>query len=96
MKMDSKEKIETFFNKLGIKGEWIKPDKYGFSRNYQFKIGEQTFVIEWYCNYSTLICGAIAFWFTDITHQNTYPVHGDWIEFIYGNEKLHVNIAKSN
>ena len=28
--MDSKEKIETFFNKLGIKGEWIKSETKNF------------------------------------------------------------------
>lgn len=95
MRIDSKEKIETFFNELGIKGEWISYYVNGINRKeYHFKIGEQTFVIEWWGSMGVLKCGAIQFRFDYITRYNTYSRPGDWIEFMRGKVKIHVNIAE--
>lgn len=90
-----KEELEKKLVKVGIHGEWIKPDKYGFSRLFQFEIDGQTMQIEWYCNYSTLMIGNAHFWFDRISTNSGYPHRGEWIEFIFRNENpVHLRVSK--
>ena len=71
MKIDTKEKLEEALSKVGIAGEWINPDEYGFSRLYKFNACGTEVIIEWYCNYSEIIIGSARMWFT---HINIYIV----------------------
>lgn len=57
MIVDTKEKLEETLSKVGIVGEWINPDKYGFSRVYKFNACGTEIIIEWYCNYSEIQIG---------------------------------------
>lgn len=95
MKIDTKEKLEQALSKFGITGEWIKKDKFGFSRYFKFEVLGQECVIEWYCNYSTLIIGNAEIWFNSIT-ESCYPCAGEWIEFRYDNDvnKLHLKVKE--
>lgn len=91
----SKEELVEKLDKVGIKGEWVRPDKYGFSRMFQFKLGEQVIEIEWFCNYSTLIIGNAHFWFDKINTNSCYPHSGEWIEFSFSGEKpIHLKVAE--
>ena len=72
----TQEKLVKKLEKVGIKGEWINPDKYGFSRLYQFELDGQTIQIEWYCNLSTLMIGNVHFWFDRIRTHSGYPCRG--------------------
>ena len=92
----SKEELVEKLAKVGINGEWINPDEYGFSRIFQFELNGQTIKIEWFCNYSTLIIGNAEFWFNRISTYSGYPAQGKWIEFSFGNEHaLHLNVKES-
>ena len=92
----SKEELVEKLAKVGINGEWINPDKYGFSRIFQFELNGQTIKIEWFCNYSTLIIGNAEFWFDRISTYSGYPAQGKWIEFSFGNEHpLHLKVKES-
>ena len=62
----TQEELVNKLEKVGINGEWVKPDEYGFSRIFQFKLDEQIIEIEWYCNYCTLMIGNMHFWFDRI------------------------------
>lgn len=55
--------------------DWIKPDKYGFCRTYQFEVRGATYEIEWHCNYSELRCGEMLVLFDDLRISNTWPHH---------------------
>lgn len=89
----TKEELVSTLEKVGINGEWIEHDEWGFSRMFQFKLGEQTMKIEWYHNYSTLIIGNIHFWFDKISTSSGYPYQGKWIEFSFRNETpLHLRL----
>lgn len=91
----TKEELVEKLEKVGLKGEWINQDKYGFSRIYQFNLNNQTMQIEWYCNYSTLIIGNIRFWFDDIRINNSYPEKGNWIEFSFrGEHPIHIKVSE--
>lgn len=79
--MTEKELVEKL-EKVGIKGEWVCPDEYGFSRLFQFEVDGQTMKIEWYCNYSTLMVGNVHSFFDSITNSH-YPHKGKWIEFSF-------------
>ncbi len=37
----SKEELEKKLSSVGIFGEWVDKDKYGFSRVFQFTLGDQ-------------------------------------------------------
>ena len=88
-----KDKLEELLESVGIKGEWINPDKYGFSRTFQFELCGQVIQIEWFCNYSTLIIGNAHFWFDRISTYSGYPHRGEWIEFSFGNENpIHLKV----
>lgn len=90
----SKEELTEKLAKVGIDGEWINPDKYGFSRTFQFELDGQTIKIEWYCNYSTLMIGNAHFWFDRICTYSVYPHTGEWIEFSFrGEHPLHLKVA---
>ena len=92
----SKEELVEKLAKVGINGEWINPDKYGFSRIFQFELNGQTIKIEWFCNYSTLIIGNAEFWFDRISTWSGYPMQGKWIEFSYRNEHpLHLKVKEN-
>ena len=92
----SKEELVEKLAKVGINGEWINPDKYGFSRIFQFELNGQTIKIEWFCNYSTLIIGNAEFWFDRISTYSGYPMQGEWIEFSYRNEHpLHLKVKEN-
>lgn len=80
----SKEELEKTLAKVGVTGEWVEPDEYGFSRTFRFKALDQIIDIEWYCNYSTLIIGNAESWFTEIGTYSGYPRDGKWIEFKMG------------
>lgn len=91
--MSQKDLVEKL-EKVGIKGEWVKPDKYGFSRVFKFELDGQTVRIEWYCNYSTLIIGNARFWFDNISTYSGYPRHGEWIEFSFrGEHPVHLKVS---
>lgn len=86
MRVDSKEKLERALSEVGIVGEWIEPDKYGYSRLYEFNARGTNVVIEWYCNYPTIMIGSASMSFT---HINVFRgCHGDreWIEFTFKGE----------
>ena len=69
----TKEQLQDILESVGIKGEWVNQDEYGFSRIFQFEIDGQKFQIEWYCNYSTLMIGNVHFWFDNINSNSGYP-----------------------
>ena len=93
----SKEELVEKLAKVGINGKWINPDKYGFSRIFQFELNGQTIKIEWFCNYSTLIIGNAEFWFDRISTWSGYPMQGNWIEFLFKNEHpLHLKVKESD
>ena len=93
----SKEELIEKLTEVGINGEWINPDEYGFSRIFQFELNGQTIKIEWFCNYSTLMIGNAHFWFDRISTYSGYPMQGVWIEFSFGNEKpLHLKVKESD
>ena len=50
----TQEELVNKLEKVGINGQWVNPDKYGFSRTYEFVINEQIVQIEWYTNYLLL------------------------------------------
>ena len=90
----SKEELVEKLAKVGINGEWIDEDKYGFSRLFQFELNGQHIQIEWYCNYSTIMIGNAHFWFDRITYSG-YPMQGKWIEFSFRNEHpLHLKVKE--
>lgn len=92
-----KNKLEELLESVGIKGEWIKPDEYGFSRTFQFELNGQVLQIEWYCNYSTLIIGNAHFWFDKISTYSGYPHMGEWIEFSFRDEHpIHLKVKESD
>ena len=93
----SKEELVEKLTEVGINGEWINPDKYGFSRIFQFELDGQSIQIEWYSNYSTIMIGNVHFWFDRISTYSGYPMQGKWIEFSFGNEHpLHLKVKESD
>lgn len=91
----SREELVEKLSKVGIDGEWINADEYGFSRIFQFELNGQTVQIKWYCNYSTLMIGNFHFWFDRIGTYSGYPRQGKWIEFSFRNEHpLHLKIGE--
>ena len=91
----SKEELVEKLAKVGINGEWIDEDEYGFSRLFQFELNGQHIQIEWYCNYSTIMIGNSNFWFDRISTYSGYPRQGKWIEFSFRNEHpLHLKIEE--
>lgn len=92
----SQEELEEKLKKVGIYGEWVRPDEYGFSRIFQFDLNGQTIEIEWYCNYSTLMIGNAHFWFDKISTYSDYPHHGEWIEFSFRCEHpIHLKVKEN-
>ena len=92
----SREELEEKLKKVGIYGEWVRPDEYGFSRIFQFDLNGQTIEIEWYCNYSTLMIGNAHFWFDKISTYSGYPHHGEWIEFSFRCEHaIHLKVKEN-
>lgn len=90
----SKEELVEKLDKVGINGEWINPDEYGFSRIFQFELNGQMLEIEWYCNYSTLMIGNAHFWFDNISTYSGYPRRGEWIEFSFrGEHPVHLRVS---
>ena len=83
MRIDTKEKLEEALSKVGISGEWVNPDTYGFSRTYKFDACGTEIIIEWYCNYSEIQIGSARMWFDTINTYSGYPVRGEWIEFTF-------------
>lgn len=79
----TQEELVKKLEKVGIKGEWVKPDEYGFSRLFQFAVDEQIIKIEWYCNYSILMVGNAHSFFDSIDTNSHYPHSGHWIEFSF-------------
>lgn len=95
MRIDTKEALEEALSKVGIVGEWINADKYGFSRTYRFDACGTEVVIEWYCNYSEIIIGSARMWFTHINTYSGYPRKGEWIEFTFnGENSLHLKVKE--
>jgi hypothetical protein len=95
MVVDTKEKLEKALSKVGIVGEWINRDKYGFSRFYKFNACDNEVIIEWWCNYSEIRIGNVRMWFTHIKTYSGYPERGEWIEFTFKGEKpLHLKIKQ--
>lgn len=91
----SKEELVKKLAKVGINGEWINKDEYGFSRLFQFELNGQPIQIEWYCNYSTIMIGNANFLFDRISTYSGYPRRGKWIEFSFRNEHpLHLKIGE--
>lgn len=90
----SKEELEEKLTIVGISGEWVDEDEYGFSRVFQFTLEDQIVKIEWYCNYSTLMIGNAHFWFDRISTYSGYPHTGEWIEFSFrGEHPVHLKVA---
>ena len=91
----SQEELVEKLVKVGINGEWIDADEYGFSRLFQFELNEQLIQVEWYWNYSTIMIGNAHFWFDRISAYSGYTRNGKWIEFSFRNEHpLHLKIAE--
>ena len=89
----TREELSEKLEEVGIRGEWIMPDKHGFCRVFEFKIGEQLIKIDWYCNYSTLMIGNVYFLFDSISTYSNYPHQGKWIDFSFRNEHpLHLKV----
>lgn len=89
----TKEELVNKLDKVGIKGQWINQNEYGFSRIYEFAINEQIIQIEWYANYSTVMIGNAHFWFDNILLHSSYPMQGEWIEFSFrGEHPLHIKV----
>lgn len=86
MRVDTKEKLEEMLSEVGIVGEWVEPDKYGYSRLYEFNARGTDVVIEWYCNYPTIIIGSARMSFTHINVCRNYPADREWIEFTFKGE----------
>ena len=74
-----KEELVEKFSEVGINGEWIDENEYGFSRLFQFELNGQPIQIEWYCNYSTIMIGNVHFWFDRISAYSGYPIQGKCI-----------------
>ena len=92
-----KEELVEKLPEVGINGEWIDKDEYGFSRLFQFELNGQHIQIEWYCNYSTIMIGNAHFWFDRISAYSGYPRQGKWIEFSFKNEHpLHLKVKQSD
>lgn len=90
----SKGELEEKLSIVGISGEWVDEDEYGFSRVFQFTLEDQIVKIEWYCNYSTLMIGNAHFWFDRISTYSGYPHTGEWIEFSFRGERpVHLKVA---
>lgn len=95
IRVDTKKKLEDALSKVGISGEWINQDKYGFSRTYKFNACGTDVIIVWWCNYSTVRIGNAEMWFTHIDTYTCYPMRGEWIEFTYnGEQPLHLKIKE--
>lgn len=93
----SKEELEKKLSSVGISGEWVDEDEYGFSRVFQFTIEDQIIKIEWYCNYSTLMIGNAHFWFDRISTYSGYPDRGVWIEFSFrGEHPVHLKVKQED
>ena len=89
----SKEELEEKLSSVGISGEWVDEDEYGFSRTFQFMLEDQIIKIEWYCNYSTLMIGNAHFWFDRISTYSGYTHRGEWIEFSFrGEHPVHLKV----
>ena len=90
-----KEELVEKLSEVGINGEWIDEDEYGFSRLFKFELNGQPIQIEWYCNYSDIMIGNAHFGFDRISAYSGYPRQGKWIEFSFRNEHpLHLKIAE--
>lgn len=81
MKIDTQRKLVEALDRCGIEYEQIDFDEYGFSRTYKCHVLETGFIIEWFCNFSTIIIGNLEFWIDEIRTYSGYPKHGEWIEF---------------
>ena len=92
--MTQEELVEKLL-KVGIDGEWVKPDECGFSRIFQFKLDKNIIEIEWYWNYCTLMINRnVHFWFDRIEIYSAYPSEGEWIEFSFrGEHPVRLKIA---
>ena len=87
MLVDTREKLEKELSKVGIVGEWINPDKYGFSRLYKFNACGTDVIIVWYYNYSTIKIKNVRKCFTQIDTCSGYPEKGKWIELSFKNDQ---------
>jgi len=95
IRVDTKKKLEDTLSKVGIVGEWINRDDFGFSRFYKFNACGTDVIIEWYWNYSEIRVGNARMWFTHISTYSGYPNRGEWIEFTYNGEKpLHLKVKE--
>jgi len=56
-KLQTKEEMIDFLGSVGIKAELINIDKYGFSREIEFKVYDITYIIDWWVNQSYLHIG---------------------------------------
>lgn len=54
---------------------WVKKDKYGFSRTYQFEVRGVVYEIEWWKNISYLHCGEMIVLFDEMNISGTWPHH---------------------
>lgn len=63
--------VEGLINHLG--GENINLDKHGFSREFKFEVFGAEYVIVWFKNQSTLICGDLRVMFARAELSNTWP-----------------------
>jgi len=74
MKQEDVERIAKLSSKI-TDCKWINQDKYGFSREYQFTVRGVTYVIEWYCNYSSLFIGEVTVVFDGLRYDGCWPDH---------------------
>ena len=63
----SQEELVEKLAEVGINGEWIDADEYGFSRLFQFELNGQPIQIEWYWNYYTKMIGNDHNWYERIS-----------------------------
>lgn len=97
MTVETQEKLEQALAKYGIKGEWINEDEYGFSRNYKFVLNNIEYLIEWYCNYSSIMVGNAEFYFDSIVYSG-HCKSGNWLEFKFRDQEhgLMLNAEESH
>ncbi len=97
MTVETKEKLEQALANYGIKGEWVNKDEYGFSRNFRFVLNNIEYLIEWYCNYSSITVGNAEIYFDSIVYSG-HCKRGKWLEFTFRGQKhgLMLNAEETN
>ena len=79
MNINTQEALEEALARYGIRGRWVNPDEYGFSRTYNFTIGSKEYSIVWYPNYSILTFYGVRMYIDQICDGKYCTSPGYWI-----------------